>query len=65
VDEVSEVMDIGGDLIEPPPEFGTTVNTDFLMGIGKLEKKVVILLDIDKALTTNDIAVVAEVGVEA
>jgi len=51
VDEVSEVLDIGGELIEAAPEFGTSVNTDFILGMGKVGKKVVMLLDVDKVLS--------------
>ena len=48
VDEVSEVLDIVAGQIEPAPEFGTSVNTDFILGMGKVARKVIMLLDIDK-----------------
>ena len=57
VDEVSEVLDINGEQIEPAPEFGTTVNTDFILGMGKVAKKVIMLLDIDKVLSSGELAV--------
>jgi purine-binding chemotaxis protein CheW len=50
IDEVSEVIDIGEDLIEPAPDFGSGIDTSFLTGIGKINQKVVMLLDVDKAL---------------
>ena len=56
VDEVSEVLDINGEQIEPAPEFGTTVNTDFILGMGKVAKKVIMLLDIDKVLSSGELA---------
>jgi len=60
VDRVSEVLDIAGDSIEPAPEFGTGVDTDFILGMGKIgdgERDLVkILLDIDKVLSSNEIA---------
>ena len=56
--EVSEVTDIPAGHIEPPPAFGAHVSTDFTIGMGKLEKKVVILLNIDRALSTEDVALV-------
>lgn len=56
VDKVSEVVDILGDQIEEPPSFGAGVSTDFLLGIGKAEKGVKLLLDIDKVLDTRDAA---------
>jgi purine-binding chemotaxis protein CheW len=50
VDEVSEVMDISAGQIEPTPEFGAGVDTDFIVGMGKVDKKVVMLLDVDRVL---------------
>ena len=55
VDEVSEVLDIVGSQIEPAPEFGTSVNTDFILGMGKVAKKVIMLLDIDKVLSSGEL----------
>ncbi|MEI6217702.1 MAG: chemotaxis protein CheW [bacterium] len=56
VDEVSEVLDINGELIEPAPEFGSSVNTDFILGMGKIAKRVVMLLDVDKVLSSTELA---------
>jgi len=50
VDRVQEVLDIAGDSIEEPPRFGASVNTDFILGMGKVGSSVKILLDIDKVL---------------
>jgi purine-binding chemotaxis protein CheW len=55
VDKVSEVLDILNEEIEDPPALGKSVSSDYIMGIGKSEGKVKLLLDIDKALSTNDI----------
>ncbi len=55
VDEVSEVIDIKADQIEPPPSFGSIVDTDFILAIGKIAQKVVMLLDVDKVLTMNEL----------
>jgi purine-binding chemotaxis protein CheW len=65
VDEVSEVLDIGGDLIEPAPEFGTSVDTDFILGMGKIAKKVIMLLDVDKVLSSGDVARLVEAAEHA
>jgi purine-binding chemotaxis protein CheW len=51
VDRVLEVLDIAGADIEESPQFGPVVNTDFILGIGKVGPSVKILLDIDKVLT--------------
>lgn len=62
VDEVSEVITIDSARIEPAPELGTKVRTDFIRGMGKLEDRLVILLDIDKVLTAEEIVAVEEVA---
>ncbi len=64
VDKVSEVLDISGDEIDEPPTFGADVNSDYILGIGKSEGKVKILLDIDKVLPLADVAEIAAVADE-
>ncbi len=51
VDRVQEVLDIPGGNIEDAPQFGVSVNTDFILGMGKVGESVKILLDIDRVLT--------------
>jgi len=51
---VSEVVTVATDEIEPPPSFGG-VPTDFLLGIGKAQGRVRMLLDIDHVLTDTEI----------
>ena len=58
VDEVSDVLDISQDQIEPPPSFGVNIRTDFILGMGKLDQKVMTMLDIDGVLTDQEIAMV-------
>ncbi len=55
VDSVSEVINISSKDIEMPPQFGTSVNIEFISGIAKVKNKVVLLLDIDKVLTQEEI----------
>jgi purine-binding chemotaxis protein CheW len=50
VDRVQEVLDIEGQNIEESPQFGGSVDTDFIMGMAKVSDSVKILLDIDKVL---------------
>lgn len=59
VDEVSEVLDIQENEIEATPALGADSEEDFIMGMGKIEDKVVMLLDIDKALSSDDTGVSA------
>ena len=65
VDKVSEVLNIGGADIEDAPSFGTEVNTDFILGMGKANGRVTILLDIGKVLTQEEVAELASTRGEA
>ena len=56
VDAVSEVLDIPGSEIEPPPSFGARIRADFIFGMGKVGGKFVIILNIDKVLSVEEIA---------
>jgi len=61
VDEVSEVLNITEGAIEPPPSFGGGMEeTDFITGMGKLEDKVVILLDIDMVLDAEEMKAIMD-----
>ncbi len=60
VDEVSEVMEISEDQIEPAPAFGTHVDTNFILGMAKSDSAVKILLDIDKVLSTDEVAALSK-----
>jgi chemotaxis signal transduction protein len=57
VDAVSEVLDIKEREIQDAPAFGGNVNTDFILGIGKVRDEVKILLDIEKVITNMDITI--------
>lgn len=55
VDRVQEVLDIAGSSIEEAPQFGGSVHTDFILGMGKVGDAVKILLDIDKVLVGDNV----------
>jgi purine-binding chemotaxis protein CheW len=55
VDRVSEVLNIAAETIEDAPAFGTAVDTDFILGMGKIGDAVKILLDIDRVLTATEV----------
>ena len=59
VDSVSEVLNIRNEDIEDTPAFGTALNTDYILGMAKMEGGVKILLDIDEALGTEDLGALA------
>ena len=58
VDTVSEVLNIKGEDIEATPTFGTKLNTDYILGMAKIEGAVKILLDIDRILSTDEITAI-------
>jgi purine-binding chemotaxis protein CheW len=62
VDAVSEVLEIPGSEIEPPPSFGAKIRADFIFGMGKVAGKFVILLNIAKVLSVDEIAMLASVA---
>jgi purine-binding chemotaxis protein CheW len=55
VDTVQEVHDIATADIEPPPQLGSSADTSFILGMGKVNDDVKILLDIDKVLTSDEL----------
>jgi len=60
VDEVSEVLNIMAGEIEPPPSFGASVDTAFILGMGKVGNKVIMLLDVDRVLSGSEVALIGE-----
>ena len=56
VDTVSEVLNLAGTDIEDTPDFGTQLTTPFILGMAKVKGKVKILLDIDKVVSTHEMA---------
>ncbi len=63
-DAVSEVVELGPADIEPPPPFGTKVKLEYLLGMGKLEQGFVLLLDLDRVLSSEEreVAAAADAG---
>jgi purine-binding chemotaxis protein CheW len=62
VDAVNEVLDIAPADIEPAPSFGARIRSDFIAGVGKVRGKFVILLDVDRVLTLDDLGDIASAG---
>ena len=54
VDAVSEVYNINGTELQPPPEFGGVIKTEFLRGLASIEEKMIIVLDIDHLLNAKE-----------
>jgi purine-binding chemotaxis protein CheW len=55
VDAVNAVVEIGAEEIEPAPSFGTRIRPDFIAGMGKYNGRFVILLDIERVLSSEEI----------
>jgi purine-binding chemotaxis protein CheW len=54
-DRVTQVAELPGDAIEPAPAFGTGVRTDWLLGLGRTDRRFILLLNTDRVLTDLDI----------
>jgi len=64
-DSVSQVIEFPPDGIEPPPPFGTRVRMDHLLGMGKVGKKFILILDVDRVLSSNEIDAAARSAASA
>ncbi len=60
VDGVSDVLAISGSEIKPRPNFGTTINTEFLRGLAATDDQMTMLLDIDLLLNSDEMEVVQQ-----
>jgi len=63
-DSVQEVMDLDPDQIEPPPRIGTRLNTKFIKGMGKRDSEFIIILDIDKLFSVDELAMANDMSEE-
>lgn len=63
-DAVSQVIRLEPGEIETPPAFGATVQTDFLLGMGRAAGRLVLMLDVDKVLSTDELLVAADAAAE-
>jgi len=59
VDNVSEVLEIMREDIEPAPSFGSTLRADFIQGVGKVGGQFVIILDVNQVVSVEELASLA------
>lgn len=59
-DSVQEVVEMEPGMIEPAPRLGTKLNTDFIKGMGKVDNYFVMILDVDKVFSTDDLSMVQQ-----
>ena len=64
VDAVSEVLEIPRSEIEPPPSFGARIRADFIDGMGKVAGKFVIILNTQRVLSVDEMAMLTQVGAQ-
>jgi purine-binding chemotaxis protein CheW len=64
-DSVEEVVDLEPDQIQPAPRIGTQVRTDFIKGMGKRDSQFIMILDIDRVFSTEDLSAVRSAEVNA
>ena len=60
VDSVSDVLTLQPGEIKPAPEFATTLNTQFILGLGTVDERMLILVDIEHLMTGADMALMDE-----
>lgn len=59
VDSVSEVLEINPADVEPPPAFGSHIRNDFIQGMGKVDGRFVVLLNVDRILSLDEVTVLS------
>ena len=64
-DSVQEVLDLATEEISAPPKIGTKLRTDFITGMGKRDDRFIIILDIDKVFSVEELSLVDATGLEA
>lgn len=62
VDAVSAVLEIPASEIEPAPSFGAKIRADFISGMAKVDSKFVIVLNVNKVLSVDEMALLAQVA---
>jgi purine-binding chemotaxis protein CheW len=64
VDSVSEVSNINSGEIEDAPHLGQDIDTNFILGLGKTKERIVILLDIEQVLSSEELETVGQLAKE-
>jgi chemotaxis signal transduction protein len=64
INKVREVLDLEADHIEPPPRIGSRLHAEFIRGMGKQGERFIIILDIDKLFSEDELSLVQRVRAE-
>jgi len=62
VDSVSDVISLGAEQIKPAPDMGGALNTDYLIGLGTVDERMIILVDIDRLMSSDDMGVIDSIA---
>jgi purine-binding chemotaxis protein CheW len=62
VDSVSDVTTLTPDQVKPAPEMGTTFDSDYLIGLGTLNERMLILVDIDKLMSSPEMGLIEKIA---
>jgi purine-binding chemotaxis protein CheW len=62
VDSVSDVITLTPEQIKPPPEMGSALSSDYLIGLGTLDERMLILIDIERLMSASDMGLVEKVA---
>ena len=62
VDSVSDVITLAPEQIKPAPELGSALDTGYLIGLGTLDERMLILVDIDKLMTSDDMGLIERIA---
>ncbi len=58
VDGVSDVISLETDQMRPTPEFGSVIDTEYIMGLGTVDERMLILVDIEKLMGSSDMGLI-------
>ena len=62
VDSVSDVTTLAPDQIKATPEMGSTVSAEYMMGLGVLDGRMIILVDIDRLMSSDELGAIAQLA---
>ena len=58
VDGVSDVIQLGSANLRPSPEFGSTLDTQYILGLGTIDERMIIVVDIEQLMSSQEMALV-------
>lgn len=60
VDGVSDVINLQAEQIRPAPELGSVIDTEYITGLGAVDKRMLILIDIENLMSCSDLGLIAQ-----